>query len=517
MSAEEYKGDWGALINFSKNNEFKHYSFDFWDTIAFSNSEFKIARANYIYELLLGKFEKEIINSAFSSVGNEFNLSIEMGAPTLSINDLYLKVFENIGVINEFNLESITAYIYTLFLKYPPIVSNKFLDFLNTINLRDCTLSITSNTAFIPGFVIEEYLDQLGILGKFSFSVFSDVELDSKPSLAIFNKVVTLAKTVNEISIAKDVIHIGDNIVTDFHGAENAGLTAFYLINSNQLRNPRYSLHKIKDIENLPLSPEQYSKFKFGDYSIAAKYGQELFEFFKLGLMIDLIKTHKSFIIYSSPYAKIPTASFYLTQIFIESFRKYLTNSGNDGIEVKMGKIDRCQTYHQDYGAMNAEERYNLIKNDTYKIESNPTVNDVCVFIDDISITGTHQKVVENLLSKNKINSKSVFLYYAMLDNPEVCPTFENTLNYAYMNDFDKLVQILKSNTYKITTRATKYILSIDQKDLEMMFIHIPVSQMYSFWDEIIKMSYLNDYNNMEAYAINLRTIEAQVYVKEGV
>lgn len=517
MSVEEYKGDWGDLMNYSEINEFKHYSFDFWDTIAFSNSEFKLARANYIYELLLGEFEKELIDNAFSSVGKEFNLSIEMGAPTLSINDLYLKVFENIGLKNYFDLEPIKAYIYTLFLKYPPIVSNNFLDFLNTINLRDSTLSITSNTAFIPGFVIEEYLDQLGILGKFSFSVFSDVELDSKPSVAIFNKVVTLAKKVNEISSAKDVIHIGDNFVTDFQGAANAGLTGFYLINSNQLRNPRYALHKIKDIENLPLYPEQYSKFKFGDYSIALKYGQELFDFFKSELMNDLIKTHKSFIIYSSPYAKIPTASFYLTQIFIESFQKYLTNSGNNGIVVKMGKIDRCQTYHQDYGAMNAEERYNLIKNDTYKIESNPTVNCVCIFIDDISITGTHQKVVENLLSKNKINSKSVFLYYALLDNPEVCPTFENTLNYAYMNDFDKLVQILKSDTYKITTRATKYILSINKEDLAMMFIHIPVNQMYSFWEEIIKMSYLNDYNNMEAYIENLRTIEAQVQVKERV
>ena len=81
---------------------------------------------------------------------------------------------------------------------------------------------------------------------------------------------------------------------------------------------------------------------------------------------------------------------------------------------------------------MIAEERFNLIKNDTYELLNIPAVEDICIFIDDISITGTHQRVVEKLLKDNFIETKSLFLYYAKLSNSAICPSFENHLNYSF-------------------------------------------------------------------------------------
>jgi hypothetical protein len=60
--------------------------------------------------------------------------------------------------------------------------------------------------------------------------------------------------------------------------------------------------------------------------------------------------------------------------------------------------IKRCQTHTEDYGALSAIERFNLVKSDTYEFIEISSIKDLCIFIDDISISDTHQRVIEKLL-----------------------------------------------------------------------------------------------------------------------
>ena len=48
---------------------------------------------------------------------------------------------------------------------------------------------------------------------------------------------------------------------------------------------------------------------------------------------------------------------------------------------MKLGKINRSQSYTEDYGAMNAIERFDLIKNDTYSFFDEPEENSLCILI----------------------------------------------------------------------------------------------------------------------------------------
>jgi hypothetical protein len=216
------------------------------------------------------------------------------------------------------------------------------------------------------------------------------------------------------------------------------------------------AVHSIVDPEIIPFDPIAYSKFKIGDHSIATNYGKELFLVFKKTMLPQLVANNSNFQIYSSPYDKIPTSSFYMTQIFFSEFNNYLNEKNFNKVTVKLSKIQRTQTYSEDYGALSADERYNLIKNDTYKFLNIPSQNDICIFIDDISITGTHQRIIENLLNPLKKNSNNLFLYYAKLNNINISPTFENNLNYFYVTIIQRLVLIILSNSYKITTRTVK-------------------------------------------------------------
>jgi hypothetical protein len=507
QTKEVIKGKWSDLSNYVCENKFKHYSFDFWNTIAFSNPKFKFERCEIIYEYFDRKFEKQLINDAFSKVGKEYNSIIDNGGQITTINELYFKVFKCIGIeISNNDLEKIKDGLFELFLKYPPTISNDFLDFLESIDHENVSLSLTSNTAFIPGCIIEKHLTLINIIERFTFCIFSDIEKVAKPKSKIFH---TILERLNKKNVqAQDVIHIGDNFKADYLGAKNAGLSAFFLENNAYLSNERFALHVINDVTAIPFSADEYSMFKYGDSHIAQKYGIELFEYFKKNHLHELISSHNSFNIYSSPYTQIPTSSYYLTQSFIDSFSFYLNENRLTDIKIEFCKIKRCQTYTDDYGAMNAEERFNLIKNDTYELIDVPSKTDVSIFIDDISITGTHQKVVENLLKENAIETKSIFLYYAKLINPSICPSFENTLNYSFMNDFGRLQEIILSDTYKITTRTTKYILSLPQDKFDCFVDNLLEHNKYSVLKEFLSMSYDNEYNKIELYNSNLKSLK---------
>jgi len=280
------------------------------------------------------------------------------------------------------------------------------------------------------------------------------------------------------------------------------------LISNKPLIHTRNAMHTIRDVEMIPFSREDYSKFKFGSYTLAKKFGVDLFEYFKTSHFDKLASNFKKIIVYSSPYMQIPTSSYYLTDTFYNAFRNYLASKKIETVKLEFGKIERCQTYTEDYGALTAEERYNLIKNDTYKLITAPSKDDLCIFIDDISITGTHQRVVEHLIDSNGIETNSFFLYFAKLSDSTACPSFENYLNYSFIDEFDKLIDLITSDDYRITTRTTKYILSQKNEDLHKLINSLINKEKFEVWNELVNMSYENGYNKIELYQNNLYDLE---------
>jgi len=274
------------------------------------------------------------------------------------------------------------------------------------------------------------------------------------------------------------------------------------------LLNERFAVHRIKNSDNPGFSSVEYSKFKYGDTNIANKYGNELFDLFIQKFEKEIVCLDHSIMIYSSPYAYLPTASYYMTNAFYNKFNQYLSFAKNTNVQVQFGKIDRCQTYFQDYGAMSAKERFELIKNDTYSLNILPDKNSVLLFLDDISITGTHQIVVENILKENNIKNKSYFLYYAVLENKSINPSFENELNYAYVKELNHLIEIILSDSFVNTTRTTKFILSLPKKDIITLIRTLRLNNMEKLILEILNGAKKNNYQLIDFYNDNLFYIE---------
>lgn len=272
-----------------------------------------------------------------------------------------------------------------------------------------------------------------------------------------------------------------------------------------------YYAKSIIDTQNLSFSPIEYSRFKYGDYQVAEIFGSELFEYFKTEIDLLLVfNYYKRVLVYSSPYSVIPTSSFFLTEVFTKELTSYLNESGVD-IPVVSAKINRLNTYSTDYGELSAEQRYNLIKQDTYSFIDIPETGDLCIFVDDISITGTHQKVIESLIIENAVKSKNIFLYYAKLLNSRVPANFENILNYAFVNSVEHFIDVFECIEFRYTTRAIKYILSLDRQDFSFFQNHLKNNNLLTDIRRILQLSMDNRYHEMEEYKYNFKLLSEMI------
>lgn len=362
-----------AVFLLSQKKDIKHFSFDFWNTIAFSNPKFKQKRAELILNCLKSEHSIETIHNAFREIGYNYNLDQEKYNKVESPRCLLEKVFKKLQNSDlNIDIENIQAEIEHLFLDCKPIIQSEFHKIVDHIIKNNKSCSITSNTAFISGKCINRYLNDIGLNDKISFSIFSDEVKCAKPNDGIFNYMYQGAKRIHSSLNKTNIIHIGDNLLTDYYGGLKFGLKVYHSSLTTSLTQQRHSLYSILDTNSLPFDAMQYSKFKFGDLDVAKEYSLKLFNYFKINHLDNTVNEFKTIVIYSSPFDFLPTSSFYLTREFFSLFKKHLSQNKQVNIKLNFGKLTRCQTYIQDYGSMSANERFNLIKNDTYKFEVLP-------------------------------------------------------------------------------------------------------------------------------------------------
>lgn len=271
----------------------------------------------------------------------------------------------------------------------------------------------------------------------------------------------------------------------------------------------RFAVHRINCADEPGFSKSEYSRFKYGDHSIVEKFGNNLFNYFINDDALVSSLAHKDVIIYSSPYDFLPTSSYYLTHYFYKKLNEFVLQNKMK-CSIRFGKIHRNQTYSQDYGAMNAEQRFELIKNDTYELLSYPDSDELLIFIDDISITGTHQKIIQLLLEKANLSNHAIYLYYGLLDNSEIPADYENELNYAQVRDLNSLLPIINSEGFKLTTRCIKFLLQSKGKDLLRFISEIHSNKRECLLREIYQGAVQNKYNDMPEYSGNLELLSKE-------
>ena len=262
-----------------------------------------------------------------------------------------------------------------------------------------------------------------------------------------------------------------------------------------------YSLHKIIDENQCPFDANEYSWFKFGDKQYAEKFAAELFDGF-IEKYSDLLLSKNEIVILPSPYLSIPTASNFLCFYFKKCLNSFLFNNNRKAsIE---SKIYRNQTYVTDYGNLSFDERVNLIANDTYYIDRNFINDKLCIFVDDIKITGSHEHTVNKILDQYNVNGDFVFVYFAELINKEIHPKIENHYNYFAVKSVNDIVDVINRINFQYNTRIIKYILNLDEEQFTFLTNNISVEKR----NELFHLAISNNYHQIIEYQDNIEMIK---------
>ena len=206
-----------------------------------------------------------------------------------------------------------------------------------------------------------------------------------------------------------------------------------------------YSLHKIQNTDNFGFSPTKYSKFKYGDDSIAKEFGNAL----ATGFIENYLSVNpiiEQIVVISSPYAFIPTATFGMKNYFVFRLNRWLAEHNLPVVQET--KVTRSITYKEDYGELDEVQRLSLIGNDTFQIDKEFLKDKVLIFLDDIRITGSHERMITKMLKEYCLENETHLLYFAELINRNIHPNIENFLNYYHVNPSSIWMILLKTKDF---------------------------------------------------------------------
>ena len=268
-----------------------------------------------------------------------------------------------------------------------------------------------------------------------------------------------------------------------------------------------YSLHKIDNTADFGFDPNDYSRFKFGDDLVARSFGKALADGF-IKYYLEDNRIDDQIVVISSPYSFIPTATFAMKNYFVSQLNRWLVE--NEGLTVQESKVHRTITYKEDYGELSAEERMNLIGNDSFHIDRDFLEGKTLLFLDDIKITGSHERMILKMAKEYGLKNEMHMLYFAELVNKEIHPNVENFLNYHQVKSIFDLERIISNGYFCFNTRVVKYILNTASASFSIFLERMD----HDFIHQLYDLSLGNSYHLMDAYADNLQLIKS--YIKDN-
>ena len=220
---------------------YKHYSFDLWLTLIKSNPIFKKERALFFHEHLNSNVKSlEEVELLFRKVDLMSNAINQKSGKNLDAEEMYLMIVYELNgsnsIFEDLDMEELLHKMEQLFFQYiPTLYNSETLSTLNSLKeIPEVSMNILSNTGFIKGATLRIALEKIGIAHFFDFQLYSDEVNMSKPNSEFFflmlEKIYVGRK--NDSLLLDDIIHIGDNVIADIHGANRLGINSFQ-VNSN--------------------------------------------------------------------------------------------------------------------------------------------------------------------------------------------------------------------------------------------------------------------------------------------
>ncbi len=213
--------------------KYQHISFDLWLTLIKSNPEYKVRRNRLFKDFFEINQPIETVAAAirkFDVLTNSINEKVTKNFDT---SEIYCLILDHLGVaVDSYSRQQLTDFYEqtdALLMQYKPLLLQDSLpNFLNQLVDEGKTLNILSNTAFIKGSSLRKIIEHYQLTSYFAFQVYSDEVGFSKPGTQIYDYAYSHIQQIGNIQ-KHEVLHVGDNKVSDYDGALAYGFGAYLL------------------------------------------------------------------------------------------------------------------------------------------------------------------------------------------------------------------------------------------------------------------------------------------------
>lgn len=201
----------------------KAISCDFWGTLAQSSPAFKAARLTFLSQYTDVNIEETIKHiDDWCSVIEE-NYSQVVFTP----EHRFFLLFQMLGVDPvEVDYHQLKEQTELLFITHPPIFDEKVSELLVEAYSKGISVVITTNTGFMSGEVLRTIIHKKVA----AFDVIASNEIGAnKPNVRMFSAALHKIRQMSGTIRKDEVVHIGDNALTDIKGATDFGMKAVHV------------------------------------------------------------------------------------------------------------------------------------------------------------------------------------------------------------------------------------------------------------------------------------------------
>lgn len=486
----------------------KVVSFDIWRTLWRTSPAFDAKRSQLFFDALKKhkKVQKVNLQRHFEITQARAEAQSEQLGVHVGFAERLNALCDSLGTprLPSDELLALQEKYQQLALKYPPqLLSTEITDLFCTLKQRGLDIAVISNLGLISSKTVRILLELHGLSSYIDFFLFSDETTVAKPSPEIFK--LLCRRTGCKPA---DILHIGDSRVADVHGAAQAGMSSRLLtLDDNgikqfndewlQLFHPKTEVHTYAVYRLTPTQKEEslsvlaeppyerfdprlYSRFKYGDKSVAAHYAAQLQHSLR-----NVLKKKQAFAICSSAYNQVPTAA---TSIATR-LHDLLLEDGYNSSYFKIGG----QSFAEDYSTLETCERAKMLSRIHLSVspeEKKRLKGGTVVVIDDIRVTGFHSNALANLLAGCGVK-KIIFCYVAVVEPSSILHArVEWFLNHSYVKNLRQLEKIISEGDFEPNARVCKFLLASPKKQVEHFLKSVPSSDIQKLLELIISDGY---------------------------
>lgn len=210
-----------------------HISFDFWNTLVQPNTQYADERTRYLSNF--AGIERSKAQQIYSRVKLRLDTLASKHCIAYTTDEAYSMLVTELGIQRPDPWDpienNVRTELETLFRLYPPRVHDITINVMRDIQRRyGITYNVLSNTNFISGRILRQFLETTFVDVEFKFMLFSDLAVMCKPDWQFFKRMIDQSGVS-----PNQIIHIGDDLTCDIDGASLVGVRSRRITDPIQL------------------------------------------------------------------------------------------------------------------------------------------------------------------------------------------------------------------------------------------------------------------------------------------